>query len=203
MKILNLGVSAFCSFIGVLSLSFCVSAATLTEVGKYNGRGEISLNYEVLLREFPDDRPVKALKVVNNNGHLMVSRKGYGDDGTCFTEAVQLVDRCGTPLVLGSDPLMGKRVFLSSEIAVLVRACADDGCHALINVGLPGEQMPISATCDISEISDNKCACHVNRGQGIEIVRDGLLCKSSALFMPFYADEWTNDEAESQGTICQ
>ncbi|TQV66165.1 hypothetical protein FKG94_27465 [Exilibacterium tricleocarpae] len=165
---LRLGVAC----LTILSLSAYAESTQVAQVGAYGADGKIELLSDRFLKEFPNGRPIAEISVVNVGGYLHLSRKGFAGEQGCRVERIQLVDAQRTPLVAGSDPAEGGGAFIISAYPTELIGCKDDGCHALRNV----PPWPQSAICDNTEASDGKCACHINRGFGIEIIRDGLFC---------------------------
>ncbi len=162
----------------LFSLSVLSEPKQMAKVGYYDEAGNIKIVSDVFLDTFADGGDVEELRIHDIDGFIHVRRKGYDSEGVCRAESLQLVNKNGTPIVKGSDPLAGKSVYISSLFATKVVLCADDGCRYLKHVVLPGDPPLRRAACDITETSDEKCACHVDRGYGDEIIRDGLFCKS-------------------------
>lgn len=164
-------------FVSALSVADHV---LIVPVGDYDDKGQIQTSEDLLHQVFPDGTRIVEWKVVNRDGFIYLSRKGYSEGNACRTEAVPLVDRYGERITPGSDPRQGQPVFLSTAYPVRRSLCEDDGCRLLGGlVTLEGDTIVRNAHCDITETSQLKCMCHVERGRGIEVVDHSSLCLSN------------------------
>ncbi|HET9054153.1 MAG TPA: hypothetical protein VFM90_08275, partial [Cyclobacteriaceae bacterium] len=173
--LLNLAKYAFRPFTAFIAvLLWCglslADDADLAAVGYYDASGEIQLVEEEFKTHFPNGQTVDEITIRIIDGFVYVARKGYAVDGECFTEVAPLVDRYGAHLTTGSDPAFCSSVYISEFFPVRLVSCKDDGCHALKGVGpIGGPPLVRKAFCDMTEISDNKCRCHIDRGNGLEL----------------------------------
>lgn len=145
------------------------------EVGQFNASGSLTIDVTRLQSKFPDGMPVAELKVEISNGFYYLTRKGLAND-SCRKEAVQLLTSTGLPLVAGST-LAGQRAWLFEATPINLVGCHDDGCHALKNVVPIGSPPMQAARCDVTDLSDNKCKCHLHDGSGWRVT-NGDFCNS-------------------------
>lgn len=151
----------------------------LAAVGYYAANGEIQLVKEEFKTHFVDGSPVKDISVRVINDFLYVARKGYTPDGECFTEVASLVDKFGQQLTSGSDPAFCSSVYIADFYPVKLVSCKENGCHALKGVVLAdGSPILSRAFCDMTELSEGKCRCHIDRGQGLELLNSTQMCKT-------------------------
>ncbi len=160
-----------------LSLFTCPAFAggQVAEVGVYQTDGRIKLHIQRFQTQFPDGAPISELKLKISNGFVHLFRKGYSAEDACRTELIEVVDAEGFPVKPGAFHPPGTPVFIQSLSSTILRLCEDTGCHALKNVVPIGEPPLQRASCDRTELSENKCACHVNEGGGDRIV-SGNFC---------------------------
>lgn len=165
--------------------------AGLAAVGYYDASGEIQLVGEEFKTHFSNGQPVGEIAIRVIDGFVYVARKGYSVDGECFTEVAPLVDRYGAHITPGSDPAFCSSVYISGFFPVRLLSCKDDGCHGLKGVGpIGGPPLVRKAFCDMTEISDNKCRCHIDRGNGIELLNSTLMCKTESRLTSMNFYDW-------------
>ncbi len=195
-KILTVLLVALCT-------GFCFADSSQPlPVGYFDETGEVQLYSDVLDPEFPDGTNVAEFEVREVDDFLYLARKSY-NDGDCHTEIVPLVDRFEQRLTVGSDPGACPLAFISNKFPVRVFNCLDDGCKLLPGVvPLGGDPIVLSAHCDNTELSDFNCRCHINRGQGEEVLNSDLLCKTELKSMQLKFPHWMNvnkSKAKVQG----
>lgn len=166
----------------------------LVAVGYYDANSEIRLVDDIFKTHFSGGQLVNEIKIQVINDFVYVSRKGYAGNGECFTEIAPLVDKFAQPISVGSDPAFCSSVYISTFFPVRFLSCKDDGCHMLEGIGpLGGESLIQDARCDTTELSNNQCRCHINRGQGQELLNSDLLCKTELNVIPMHFNSWVND----------
>ena len=184
-------VFTFITFFLLSGLSFA-DGPDLVPVGFYDNNGNIQLSEEMTyVTHFPSGQPVEefGLKVVNDFVYL--SRKGYTDEGDCFTELAPLVDGYGEQVSVGSDPAACKFVYITEARPIELVSCKDDGCHMLVGVVPPnGGPVITGARCDSTELSNHHCSCHINRGLGAEVIKNTSFCKSVSQFSAMNYQAW-------------
>lgn len=170
----------YVSLLGALALALCSLSAfaeQIAEVGVYNDDGRIKLHADRFQTHFPDGTPVSELGVRISNGFVHLFRKGYDADQACRAELIELKDKNGFPLMQAAPQPVGTRVFIWSSSLINIAACLDDGCHALKYVVPLGDPPLLRAACDRTDLSENKCRCHINDGSGERLV-NGDFCDS-------------------------
>ena len=159
-----------------MAASSTFAATQRAEIGKFTASGTITLQLAKFQEQFTDGTKITEVTVTNYNGTRVVKRKGYAASGDCRVEMAPIADSAGQIIQSASIAPAGTRVYLFSVYPVSLLECEDDGCHALKNVGTPPLQ---SAKCDVTELSDNRCWCHLNDGTGVHLVHNfGDFCNS-------------------------
>ena len=153
--------------VGTVAASAADAASRRAEIGKFAGGDTIKLHMDRFQDEFGSGERIVDLRVDEDKGYVVVRRKGYTEDENCRVETARILNASGQPIPAGYVAAPGTPVFLANPVAVTRTACEGDGrCHALKNVP-PGLQ---TARCDITEVSDNKCACHIDDGTGLRTI---------------------------------
>ena len=167
-----------CSFAAVwlCSIGIASAAELRAQVARVADDGGIVLLTNRLVDKFPDGTPVAEAFVDDSNGFLRLVRKGFKFNGDCLREVTTLYDANRIPVSVGNT-VAGQPVFTVNATPVSLIGCLDDGCRALKNVVFPGEPPLVSARCETSELSGNKCKCHLNDGSGT-VVTNGDFCNS-------------------------
>jgi hypothetical protein len=159
------------------------------DVGVFAANGKLTLDASRFLDKFPDGSAVTEVKVDISNGFYYLARKGYRMiAGECRREFVQLLDANSQPLVVGST-VVGQHAWILTGTPVKLVTCADDGCHALKNVVLPGDPPLRSARCDITELSAHHCKCHLDDGSGVAVT-NGDFCRSLTEIDSVIVGQW-------------
>lgn len=169
----------FCSIAAVLLCSVGSASAApdlRAAVARAGDNGEIVLLTKRLVDKFQDGTPVAEAYVDISNGFARLVRKGYRFNGDCIREVANLYDANRIPVSVGNT-VSGQSVFVFDSTTVNVLACTDDGCRALKNVVPIGEPPLEFARCDRSELSANKCKCHLNDGSETTVT-NGDFCNS-------------------------
>lgn len=168
---------ALAAVAALLCASQMASAADQrAEIGRFDSQGRLIIATERFHDKFPDGLRVAELKVEISNGFYFLARKGYDADGSCRKQAVQVLTSAGQPLVVGSTSA-GQSAWMFEATPISLVGCQDDGCHALkyvVPIGSPPLQ---AARCDTTELSDNRCKCHLNDGSGWRVT-NGDFCNS-------------------------
>lgn len=153
------------------------SAADLRgQVARVTDDGGIELLTNRLVDKFPDGTRVAEVYIDDSNGFLRLVRKGFKFNGDCLREVTTLYDANQIAVTVGST-VAGQSLFAVHATPVSFLGCNDDGCRRLKNVVLPGDPPLVSARCDSSELSGNRCKCHLNDGSGT-VVTNGDFCNS-------------------------
>lgn len=160
----------------LVALSFQAQSATRAEVGVYGSDGSIKLHVDRFQTHFADGSAVAEVDLRISNGLVHVFRKGYDQSDACRSQMILLTDEEGLAVMPGSQP-SGTRVLLEVTAETISNYCNDDGCHALKNVVLPGEPPLVRAACDQTDLSGNRCRCHIDDGAG-ERLTQGDFCNS-------------------------
>ena len=148
------------------------SAADLrAQVARVADDGAIVLLTNRLVDKFPDGTLVAESFVDISNGFLRLVRKGFKFNGDCVREVISIYDANRIPVSVGTT-VAGQSLFVLDGTTLNLLACTDDGCHALKDIG--GLR---SAKCDRTELSGNKCKCHLDDGSGT-VVSNGDFCDS-------------------------
>jgi hypothetical protein len=175
--------------VALLGLPLCaVAAGQRAEIGRGAPNGDVSLHMERFHGTFEDGTKVTEIGVKSVGGYLQLVRKGFVS-GACRQQATPIVDAAGAPVLAGGAP-PGQSLFIRSVYPVALTRCADDGCHAtkwIVPIG--GEPLAF-ARCDITEESDNKCACHQGQAGGTNIVPEGRFCRSTLTRIPLDLGDW-------------
>lgn len=158
------------------SMGFASAADLRAQVARVDSDGGIELMTNRLVDRFADGTPVAEALVDISNGFLRLVRKGYKFNGDCLREVTTLYDANHIAVSVGNT-VPGQKLFVWEASTVNLLACLDDGCRALKNVVFPGEPPLVSARCDRTDLSDNKCKCHLNDGSGT-VVTNGDFCNS-------------------------
>jgi hypothetical protein len=158
------------------SIGFASAADLRAPVARVANNGNVEVLTNRLVDKFPDGTPVAEAFVDISNGYLRLVRKGFKFNGDCLREVTTLYDVNRIPVLVGSTAA-GQSLWVLHESTVNLLACLDDGCRALKNVVFPGEPPLVSARCDRTDLSGNKCKCHLNDGTGT-VVTNGDFCNS-------------------------
>lgn len=154
------------------SIGSASAAADLrAQVARVADNGEIVLLTNRLVDKFPDGTAVAEHFVDISNGFLRLVRKGYKFNGDCIREVISIYDANRIPVSVGTT-VAGQALWVLDATKLNLLGCLDDGCHALKNIG--GLK---SAKCDRTELSGNKCKCHLDDGSGT-VVSSGDFCDS-------------------------
>ena len=164
----------FCLAMGLFTFP-ALAGDQVAEIGVYQTDGRIKLHLQRFQTQFPNGTPVSELKLKISNGLVHLFRKGYSENEACRTEMIEVVDAEGYPVKPGAFHPAGTPVFIQSLSSTIIQSCLDDGCHWLKNVVPMGEPPLQRASCDRTELSENKCKCHVNDGSGDRLV-EGSFC---------------------------
>jgi hypothetical protein len=168
-----------CSIAAVWLCSIGVASAApdfRAQVAKVAVNGDIVLLTDRLVDEFQDGTPVAESFVDISNGFLRLVRKGYKFNGDCIREVASIYDINRIPVSVGNT-VAGQSLFVFEATMINVMACTDDGCRDLkwvVGVGYPPLE---SARCDRTELSGNKCKCHLDDGNETTVT-NGDFCNS-------------------------
>lgn len=188
----------YTTFFGVLALTLLSLSASageqFAEVGAYNDAGQVKLFVDRFQTQFPNGIQVSELGLRISNGFVHVLRKGYDAEQACRTELIELTDKDGRAVAQGVRKAAGTPVFIRSISVTNIAACLDDGCHALRNVVLEGDPPLLKAACERSELSGNKCRCHINDGSGERLINGGDFCKTFLDEVLYSVIHWVNLE---------
>lgn len=157
------------------------AAAQLVEVGHFTSAGTITLQLLKFHEQFADGTRIAEITVAEHNGQRVVNRKGYSASGDCRIESAPLLTSNGQLIPRHLVAPAGTRVYLPELIKAWLIGCADDGCRALEGVDFLGHET-ISARCDQTTLSENRCGCHVVTTETVGTVLFGNgteLCKGS------------------------
>lgn len=155
-----------------------LAAGQMAQIGMYDADGHIKLDKERFQTSFSRGIQVSEVRLDISIGLVHLVRQGYDEENACRTERIEVLYRDGSPVVAGMAAVAGEPVFIFSTSVINIFACLDDKCNALKGVVIPGEPPLLSAACDRSELSGNKCSCHINDGTG-ERVTEGDFCNSA------------------------
>jgi hypothetical protein len=152
------------------------AATQRAEIGRFTASGTIALQWAKFQKQLADGTKIAEISVTDYQGTPVVKRKWYGASGDCRVEMAPMANSAGQILPSGFVAPAGTPVYLFSVHPVSLLACEDEEgwCHALKNVHPLGAPPAISAKCDVTEASENRCWCHVNVGLGPEPINDGL-----------------------------
>jgi len=166
-KVLPLLMAATICGIGISTAN---AADQRAQIGKFTTKQTIELDLAKFQNKFSDGQPITDIRVADYEGYMVVRRKGYSQDGlSCLVESAQILNAAGQPIPSGFTAPPGTNVFIDNLVPVKREPCTGDGrCHMLKNVP-PGAR---SARCDKSDLSDNKCTCHLVNNYGETIIID-------------------------------
>lgn len=184
-----------CSIAAVwlFSTGFASAAPDLyAKVARVADNGDIVLLTNRLVDKFKDGTPVSESFVDTSSGFARLVRKGYKFNGDCIREVANLYDVNRIPVSVGNT-VAGQPVFVFESTTVNLLACTDDGCRALRNVVPMGEPPLEYARCDRTELSGNKCKCHLNDGSGTTVT-NGDFCNSWLEERILYIQEWVQPQ---------
>ena len=151
------------------------------EVGRFMSAGTIVLQLPKFHEQFADGTRISEIIVAEDDGYRVVRRKGYSASGQCRMESARLVTANGQPILSTAVAPLGTPVFLPGLISVTLIGCSDNGCRRLTGVDGLGGHETLRAWCDQTELSDNRCRCHVVTTESVDtqLANDSLgLCAS-------------------------
>jgi hypothetical protein len=146
-----------------------LAATQSVEIGRFTSAGTISLQLPKFQEQFADGTRIAEITVTEYDGNRVVRRKGYSASGDCRVEITPIMNSSGQTISSIFVAPAGTRVFFVKAIPVTLFSCSDDGrCSELVGVGVPDGPQTLSAKCDQTELSDNRCQCHITTTDSTE-----------------------------------
>lgn len=144
------------------------AATQSVEIGKFTSAGTITLQLQKFHEQFADGTRIAEITVTEYDGNRVVKRKEYSASGDCRAEIAPIMNSSGQIIPSTFVASAGTRVFLPTLIPVTRLTCSDDGCSDLAGVDALDGHETLSAKCDQTELSDNRCQCHVKTTESAE-----------------------------------
>ncbi len=153
-KIISLLMAAtiFCFVIGTTN-----AADQRAQIGKFTAEQTIKLALGRFQNEHSDGQPITDIRVSDHEGYSIVRRKRYSQDGNCIVEMTRILDSSGHPIKSGFKAQENTPVFLNHLVPMLITTCMEDNHKCSRSAEIIGHK----GACDRTELSLDKCACHV------------------------------------------